>query len=344
VTKPTHHRLDRFCHPPSHFASVPLHGIHQRLPPGPNIRSDPARSSASAERATVTPAAVLWSGVPSHTRVCQPSAPEADRNFICRVADRPSQTTLFTYALRIMAGDGDPSSSTTTTTPAASDSANNKADAAPTPSTSTPPPAEDGPSSSSPAREPPPEQVPHTQQNGEPNTTDMHLVEIPDSVDFLNGSGDMNGIDHVMGEIVDMNATTEDVHGWSEGDNHELKRVKVCLCRGRNAPHASTDLLQVYELIGSRWVDQGTAFCSGHYDEQLGEAALLARSENDFDTIILKTTIRPNDVYQRQQETLIVWTEPNGVDYALSFQDPEGCSEVWSFIMDVQPHIQGVWP
>ena len=38
-------------------------------------------------------------------------------------------------------------------------------------------------------------------------------------------------------------------------------------------------------------------------------------------------------------ETLIVWTEPNGVDYALSFQDPDGCEEVWNFIQEVQRHM-----
>lgn len=38
-------------------------------------------------------------------------------------------------------------------------------------------------------------------------------------------------------------------------------------------------------------------------------------------------------------DTLIVWTEPDGVDYALSFQDPEGCSEVWNFILEVQRHL-----
>ena len=38
-------------------------------------------------------------------------------------------------------------------------------------------------------------------------------------------------------------------------------------------------------------------------------------------------------------ETLIVWTEPDGVDYALSFQDPEGCAEVWHFIEEVQRHM-----
>lgn len=127
-------------------------------------------------------------------------------------------------------------------------------------------------------------------------------------------------------DVLDVNGASTDVSGWSDGDNHELKRVKV------------------YELVGSRWVDQGTAFCSGHYDDTTHEAALIARAESDYKNVILQTTIRPQDVYQRQQDTLIVWTEPNGVDYALSFQDPEGCSEVWAFIMDVQPHIRGEGP
>jgi len=28
--------------------------------------------------------------------------------------------------------------------------------------------------------------------------------------------------------------------------------------------------------------------------------------------------------------------QPDGVDYALSFQDPEGCMELWNFILEVQ--------
>lgn len=43
--------------------------------------------------------------------------------------------------------------------------------------------------------------------------------------------------------------------------------------------------------------------------------------------------------YALSADTLIVWTEPDGVDYALSFQDPEGCSEVWNFIQEVQRHM-----
>ena len=97
--------------------------------------------------------------------------------------------------------------------------------------------------------------------------------------------------------------------------------------------------VQVYELIGSRWVDQGTAFCLGSFQNETQEAFIIARAESNFNDIILSTAIRGNDVYQRQQDTLIVWTEPDGVDYALSFQDPEGCSEVWNFILDVQRHM-----
>ncbi|KAJ7118588.1 component of IIS longevity pathway SMK-1-domain-containing protein [Mycena crocata] len=114
----------------------------------------------------------------------------------------------------------------------------------------------------------------------------------------------------------------EDGPDWlPDGQEQEMKRVKV------------------YELVGQRWVDQGTAFCFGQFQEDSEHAHLIARSERNYSDIILSTPIRSTDVYQRQQETLIVWTEPNGADYALSFQDPEGCSEVWNFILDVQHHI-----
>jgi hypothetical protein len=56
---------------------------------------------------------------------------------------------------------------------------------------------------------------------------------------------------------------------------------------------------KVYELINSRWVDQGTALCFGQYED--GEAALVAKAEANMSEIILKTTIRSSDVYQRQQ-------------------------------------------
>ncbi|KAF9266258.1 DUF625-domain-containing protein [Marasmius fiardii PR-910] len=121
-------------------------------------------------------------------------------------------------------------------------------------------------------------------------------------------------------------AALDEEHDYSQGhEQNEMKRVKV------------------YQLVGSRWVDHGTAFCYGHFsnDSPDGtcEALLTARSEKNFQEVILTTTIRSTDVYQRQQDTLIVWTEPDGIDYALSFQDKEGCAEVWNFIVDVQRHM-----
>ena len=117
---------------------------------------------------------------------------------------------------------------------------------------------------------------------------------------------------------------------------------------------------KVYKLVGSQWADQGTAFCYGQFDNDTNQAFLIARSEVNFEKLILTTRIRTTDVYQRQQgplflnstslhhllthttrplDTLIVWTEPDGADYALSFQDAEGCGEVWNFIIDVQRHL-----
>lgn len=96
--------------------------------------------------------------------------------------------------------------------------------------------------------------------------------------------------------------------------------------------------LQIYELVGSRWTERGTAFCFGDFDQHAEEAKLIARSEFTSEAL-LSCTVRASDVYQRQDDTLIMWTEPDGTEYALSFQDTEGCSEVWDFITEVQHHL-----
>ncbi|KAF5332031.1 hypothetical protein D9758_014583 [Tetrapyrgos nigripes] len=140
-----------------------------------------------------------------------------------------------------------------------------------------------------------------------------HVELIENAQDSAAVPGDVNGV--ISDEEQDY------LHG---PDANEMKRVKV------------------YELVGSRWVDQGTAFCMGHLSPDGSEALLTARSERNSEDIILSTTIRSSDIYNRQQDTLIIWTEPDGVDYALSFQDPEGCAEVWNFIMDVQRHYNGI--
>ena len=35
------------------------------------------------------------------------------------------------------------------------------------------------------------------------------------------------------------------------------------------------------------------------------------------------------------QDTLIVWSEGDNADYALSFQEKEGCDEIWEKICQV---------
>ena len=180
--------------------------------------------------------------------------------------------------------------------------------------------------------------------DGRSSDADKMFDSISDTLGASRGEGTSTGPDTLDASEqapLEMTAAGEDQQAWVDEDTHEYKRVKV------------------YELIGARWVDQGTAFCSG--DLQDNEAVLVARAEANPNQIILSTTIRSNDVYQRQQgtdpvtksscflsqtalavlfaDTLIVWTEPDGVDYALSFQEPEGCAEVWNFIQEVQRHM-----
>lgn len=40
-------------------------------------------------------------------------------------------------------------------------------------------------------------------------------------------------------------------------------------------------------------------------------------------------------------EKLIVWTEPDETDFALSFQDVDGCTETWNFILEFQKYLRG---
>lgn len=153
------------------------------------------------------------------------------------------------------------------------------------------------------------------------NAPSSNPLSLGDSRDLLFGDVEHVG-EHVKEDHINTPETADSASDSQQSpeSSQELKRVKV------------------YELIGSRWVDQGTAYCFGQLDEG-NQAFLIARSEADFNKVILSTAIRSNDVYQRQQDSLIVWTEPDGADYALSFQDADGCAEVWNFIIEVQRHL-----
>lgn len=136
--------------------------------------------------------------------------------------------------------------------------------------------------------------------------------------------------------------------------------------------------VKLYMLEGEAWDDKGTGYCAGVYDEGSDDALIVVRKEDkceslgavsdelpddadvdelegkrdaavpymvvvsetlDTDDILLQSKVVKEDVYQRQQDTLVVWTEPSGLDLALSFQELDGCNEVWDFLTEVQRHF-----
>ncbi|NXU50357.1 P4R3B phosphatase, partial [Turnix velox] len=94
--------------------------------------------------------------------------------------------------------------------------------------------------------------------------------------------------------------------------------------------------VKVYTLNEDRqWDDRGTGHVSSTYVERLKGMSLLVRAEADG-SLLLESKINPNTAYQKQQDTLIVWSEAENYDLALSFQEKAGCDEIWEKICQVQ--------
>ncbi|XP_041921573.1 serine/threonine-protein phosphatase 4 regulatory subunit 3B isoform X2 [Alosa pseudoharengus] len=94
--------------------------------------------------------------------------------------------------------------------------------------------------------------------------------------------------------------------------------------------------VKVYTLNEDRqWDDRGTGHVSSTYVERLRGICLLVRAESDG-SLLLESKISPNTAYQKQQDTLIVWSEAENYDLALSFQEKAGCDEIWEKICQVQ--------
>uniref|UniRef100_A0A8C1SYL0 Serine/threonine-protein phosphatase 4 regulatory subunit 3 n=2 Tax=Cyprinus carpio TaxID=7962 RepID=A0A8C1SYL0_CYPCA len=93
--------------------------------------------------------------------------------------------------------------------------------------------------------------------------------------------------------------------------------------------------VKVYTLNEDRqWDDRGTGHVSSAYVERLKGMSLLVRAESDG-SLLLESKINPNTAYQKQQDTLIVWSEAENYDLALSFQEKAGCDEIWEKICQV---------
>ncbi|KAK9687406.1 Phosphatase 4 regulatory subunit 3 [Popillia japonica] len=94
--------------------------------------------------------------------------------------------------------------------------------------------------------------------------------------------------------------------------------------------------VKLYALNADRqWDDRGTGHVSSSYVDRLKGISLLVRAESDG-SLLLESKIQPDTAYQKQQDTLIVWSEGDNFDLALSFQERAGCDEIWEKICQVQ--------
>ncbi|XP_062864564.1 serine/threonine-protein phosphatase 4 regulatory subunit 3-like [Trichomycterus rosablanca] len=94
--------------------------------------------------------------------------------------------------------------------------------------------------------------------------------------------------------------------------------------------------VKLYTLNEERqWDDRGTGHVACAYMDQDRGTSLLVRAETDG-SLLLESKINPNTAYQKQQDTLIVWSEAENYDLALSFQEKAGCDEIWEKICQVQ--------
>uniref|UniRef100_A0A4W4GYI1 Serine/threonine-protein phosphatase 4 regulatory subunit 3 n=1 Tax=Electrophorus electricus TaxID=8005 RepID=A0A4W4GYI1_ELEEL len=88
--------------------------------------------------------------------------------------------------------------------------------------------------------------------------------------------------------------------------------------------------VKVYTLNEDRqWDDRGTGHVSSGYVERLKGMSLLVRAESDGE-------LTSRSRLQYTLDTLIVWSEAENYDLALSFQEKAGCDEIWEKICQVQ--------
>ncbi|VAH14788.1 unnamed protein product [Triticum turgidum subsp. durum] len=99
--------------------------------------------------------------------------------------------------------------------------------------------------------------------------------------------------------------------------------------------------VKVYRLEDNgKWDDQGTGHVTIDYIEGSKDLALAVVDEEDNDTLLLHN-ITPDDIYRKQEETIISWRDPEkALELALSFQEAESCSFIWENMCTIQLELQ----
>ncbi|ESW10978.1 hypothetical protein PHAVU_009G255000 [Phaseolus vulgaris] len=102
----------------------------------------------------------------------------------------------------------------------------------------------------------------------------------------------------------------------------------------------SMQRVKVYRLNGDgKWDDQGTGHVTVDYLERSEDLGLFVYDEEDNENILLHR-ISPDDIYRKQEDTIISWRDPEyATELALSFQVPGGCSYIWDHICNVQRNM-----
>lgn len=100
-----------------------------------------------------------------------------------------------------------------------------------------------------------------------------------------------------------------------------------------NDSNSTPRRVKLYTLSADKWVDCGTGYCSGRLEPI---PHFFVVNEADPKDVLLNSPIRGSTQYQRQQDTLIVWTSEDGIDYALSFQETDGCLQLCEFLIEIQ--------
>lgn len=97
--------------------------------------------------------------------------------------------------------------------------------------------------------------------------------------------------------------------------------------------------VKVYSLNeGGQWDDNGTGHIAGAGDSAIDK--LVVRSEEDQNPLLLNSVVSPDDIYRRQGDTIISWSEPSsGAEIALSFQEREGCQDTWERLCKAQGRL-----
>eukprot|EP00775_Hariotina_reticulata_P003204 gene3204-3481_t len=88
------------------------------------------------------------------------------------------------------------------------------------------------------------------------------------------------------------------------------------------------------------WDDKGTGLVSvgpmefaNHQSNSVGLVVIGEETQK----MLMVHRILHEDIYNRQDETIITWTDPDiGTDVALSFQEGQGCNAIWQHILRVQ--------